>query len=379
MHVKVAGRPAYSTSIYHGTWFSEKIIMILTRTHQDLIILLLVLICSVGLAGASVKIVPIGDSITCGSISNDDGQDHPTYRFWLWQHLQESGYDVDFVGSSDQTHLPFSFDQDNEAHPGYRASDLLTDDRLKHWLSGYNPDIALVQLGTNDVRTGVPMEKTISSLDQIIDVLREKNPQIVILMGTVIPREGSIERQQILNHAIEGLAGTKSTAASPVVAVDQFSGYDGDADSQPPIYLHPNEQGEQKIADRYYAALVPYLSTDRKEAGAIVTPAPAPTSTLQTTPRPTQDLESVNVVLRTPAPATMQVQTPGAWSPIGGGQKQYLIGNSSFQSLVQSGWQAGWTPALQSSGIMTMAMENQRQQTPEPPVELFIRWYPARG
>lgn len=58
----------------------------------------------------TVRIVPIGDSITQGTLQNDDGLSHPTYRYWLWQTLKSRGYDVDFVGSSSQPQLPYSFD-----------------------------------------------------------------------------------------------------------------------------------------------------------------------------------------------------------------------------------------------------------------------------
>lgn len=118
--------------------------------------------------------------------------------------------------------------------------------------------------------TGVPVETTISSLEQIITILRERKPDIVILMRTVIPREGYIERLQLLYRAIDGLAKRKSTTtASPVVSVDQFREYDSHADShadsQPSIYLHPNEKHEQKMADRYPPA-VPVRQTKVKRA-----------------------------------------------------------------------------------------------------------------
>ncbi len=207
----------------------------------------------------TVRIVPIGDSITQGTLQNDDGLSHPTYRYWLWQALQSSGYDVDFVGSVDQPVLPYSFDQENEGHDGYRTRDFLTGDRLKTWLTGYSPDIAIVHLGSNDAMDGVPVETTIGNLKQIVTILRAKNPSIVILIGTVIPRGGYGPNLPALNSAIPGIAASMSTPSSPIVIVDQFTGYDAYDDNQPLRYLHPNRQGEQKIAARYAAALAPFL------------------------------------------------------------------------------------------------------------------------
>jgi lysophospholipase L1-like esterase len=382
--------------------------MVVNRIYSSLIALILVLLlfCT-GLAVESVKIVPIGDSITQGTLQNDDRLDHPTYRYWLWKRLQEGGYDVDFVGSSNQPHLPFDFDMDHEGHDGYRTRDLLVNDRLKNWLSRYSPDIALVQLGTNDAMDGVPVETTISNLGRIIDILRERNPDIVILMGTIIPRGGHNENLPALNHAMVDLADRRSTATSPVVAVDQFSGYDGYDDNQPTRYLHPNRQGEQKIADRYYAALVPYLSGDRKGVATmkptdvpttVVTTVSEQTGTQQTIPEPPLNPESqtttspspVSVTVKATGPIeTVQTQTPTpdavsvtmgseAWGPSWGSSKQYLIGDQEvFPSPASTGWQSGST-VFGSTGLGSWKNENQYRQSSEPPAECFIRWYPER-
>jgi PKD repeat protein len=233
----------------------------LRSTPVCLLVTVLFLLLLVAPVVGTVRIVPIGDSITQGTLQNDDGLSHPTYRYWLWQTLKSSGYDVDFVGSVDQPHLPYSFDQDNEGHDGYRTRDLLGNDRLKAWLTGYSPDIAIVHLGSNDAMDGVPVETTIGNLKQIVTILRAKNPSIVILIGTVIPRGGYGSNLPALNSAIPGIAASMSTPSSPIVIVDQFTGYDGYDDNQPKRYLHPNQQGEQKIAARYAAALAPYLES----------------------------------------------------------------------------------------------------------------------
>ncbi|HOT94064.1 MAG TPA: hypothetical protein PK089_02625, partial [Methanoregulaceae archaeon] len=47
----------------------------------------------------TVKIMPLGDSITKGSTATPEEAQYPTYRYWLWNDLVKNGYDVDFVGS----------------------------------------------------------------------------------------------------------------------------------------------------------------------------------------------------------------------------------------------------------------------------------------
>ncbi|HEX5657649.1 MAG TPA: hypothetical protein VFX59_10665, partial [Polyangiales bacterium] len=60
---------------------------------------------------------------------------------------------------------------------------------------------------------------------------------------------------------VAALASSKSTARSPVVLVDQFTGFDPAADTSEGT--HPNELGDKKMAKRWYDALVPLLSKAR--------------------------------------------------------------------------------------------------------------------
>jgi lysophospholipase L1-like esterase len=58
-----------------------------------------------------------------------------------------------------------------------------------------------------------------------------------------------------LNAAIDAWAPTKSSSASPIVVVDQYTGFDADGDTRDGV--HPNDSGSQKIADKWLTALDP--------------------------------------------------------------------------------------------------------------------------
>ncbi len=267
-----------------------------------LLILLLLLVA--GSAGATVRILPLGDSMTKGSTQTPAEASHPTYRYWLWQQLQ--GRDADFVGSWTAPNFAYDFDQDNEGHGGYMTGGILNgvaDDpgqgKLSIWLAKYQFDVALVMLGTNDVLNGVPTAESARNLEAIIAQLRARNQNAVILLAkippTSIPRPGI----EALNAAIPGVAARTSTSQSPVVVVDMYTGYDGVADNQAPLGIHPAESGEKKIAARWYAALQPYL-------GAGPTPSPTPTPV----PTPSPTATSVPVTPGTAAPNV--IRSPGA-------------------------------------------------------------------
>ena len=62
---------------------------------------------------------------------------------------------------------------------------------------------------------------------------------------------------QALNAAIPAWAASESTAQSPVIVVDQWTGFDTDADTYDGV--HPNASGDAKIAQNWLEALIPLL------------------------------------------------------------------------------------------------------------------------
>jgi len=215
------------------------------------LLFLLCLVCTES-GMAAVQVLPLGDSITHGRDA------YPSYRAWLYGDLRELGYDVDFVGSLRTPALPSGLDPDNEGHSGYTAGQVVTG--LPGWLEGYPiPDVALVHLGTNDAIRDVPRVQTIADLREVIGRLRARNPSMSILVAQIIPTSvASInERIVALNREIAGLQAL-STSRSPVIIVDQYSGYNGQADNQMGG-VHPLTSGEKKMTARWKGMLLPVL------------------------------------------------------------------------------------------------------------------------
>ena len=322
---------------------------------------LLLATASFGAASASVLVLPLGDSITHGG-DGDGGVLFPTYRYWLYQDLEKLGYDVDFVGSLDQPQPPGPSDPHNEGHAAYTAGQVLTE--LPGWLQAYPPpEIALVHLGTNDAIHGIPAGRTAEDLRGIVGVLRARNPSMTILLAQIIPTSvGSINRRiEALNREIAGLQ-SLSTAQSPVIVVDQYSGYDGVADNQEGG-VHPLTSGEQKMTAQWEIALVPVL------AGAgpgIVTPSPivspAGPITVPTAPP---------AVVTTPPAAVPTVTTPISSSRFGA--RSYRICSIPTRTLSDI---PGTT--VRTTGSTRLSRDDAGAATAiTPPTTLFRRWYPA--
>jgi len=206
------------------------------------------------------RILPLGDSITQGDA------EHLSYRYPLWAMLVDEGYEFDFVGSMTGNyqgdpvwppHAGLEFDRDHEGHWGWHANQLL--DGLSGWLESCDPQIVLLHAGTNDAFADQPAEQIAAELAEIVEVLRDDVPEVVILLARPLPTAWS-EPDEILEdlgEELDALAATYGTEESPIEIVDMREGFDAESDTYDGI--HPDEGGEQKMAERWYAALEPYL------------------------------------------------------------------------------------------------------------------------
>jgi acyl-CoA thioesterase I len=202
----------------------------------------------------TVRILPLGDSITAGRTN------HWSYRRDLEAALNGAGCSFDFVGSlagpGSAPGAPLG-DRDHDGHSGLRTDQIRA--RLNNWLPGNGHDWALVHVGTNDVLQGTSIPAARTNISQIIDKLRNANPAVGILLAQVIPnRPGNEAAVVALNEEIASLAQLKTTQASPVIVVDQYSGYSTFTHNYDEI--HPNDAGEARIAQRFFETLRPRIA-----------------------------------------------------------------------------------------------------------------------
>lgn len=195
--------------------------------------------------------VAVGDSITQAGAGRD------SFRRPLWLALSARAK-VNFLGSQSAAFggepRNQDFDRDHEGHWGWRADEILAN--LPGWLEAYEavPDIALIHLGSNDLFQGNSRESTIAELRQILEALRARNPGIRVFLAELIPARGRELAISELNAAIRVLARECDTEDSPVRAVDHFTGFDVDLLTYDGV--HPNESGEEFMAERWMSALV---------------------------------------------------------------------------------------------------------------------------
>jgi lysophospholipase L1-like esterase len=207
-----------------------------------------------------VKIMPLGDSITGGT------QGKSCWRAKLWKKLHADGYnDIDFVGSNkENSNCGVDYDSDSEGHSTIGITNIANNNQLPGWLSAAKPDIIMMHLGTNDIGYGLA-QNHITMLDienaynKLLSQMRAYKPDIILLVAQIIPLTRgaacpNCARDVVaLNTWIGQWGPAQSTAASPVVVVDQWTGFDVVRDTADGI--HPNDGGHEKMASKWLGPL----------------------------------------------------------------------------------------------------------------------------
>lgn len=209
------------------------------------------------------RVMPLGDSITRG----DNTISAPSYRLPLYTSLDAAGCIFDMVGTlraikdNGGSDLPTEpFDWDHEGHGGFTTGQILMN--LSDYLDGNVPEIVLLHLGTNDLLQSVAIANSAAATVDIIAELRSANPTVTILLAQIIPgTKAELSGVPDYNAQMAAIAAQQHQETSPVLLVDQYTGFDVSvhlADDG----IHPTTAGDQRIAERWYNSLTPFLSCD---------------------------------------------------------------------------------------------------------------------
>ncbi|HZU85796.1 MAG TPA: SGNH/GDSL hydrolase family protein [Polyangiaceae bacterium] len=223
----------------------------------------------------TITIMPIGDSITRATC----------WRAQLWQTLSAnfpSRFHLVGTLNSDPGCGVTGYDTANQGYSSSLVTEVVAGvttartcdpfcpslSDLQTAFDSVKPSVALIHYGTNDVWNGKAPSEILSAYSAVIDALRAANPAIVVLLAQIIPMNVTATTcagcscpacptaVPALNAQIAAWAPTKTTAASPIVVVDQYTGFDAVADTADGV--HPNATtGSRKMAAKWYAALAP--------------------------------------------------------------------------------------------------------------------------
>lgn len=243
-------------------------------------------------AGDTIRIMPIGNSITAGEHYRFPALEERTgYRKELYEMLIKSGYKVDFVGSQNHGIRPKGakdwYDWNCEAYPGWKIPDIAK--KVELALPIYKPNILLVHVGTNGGDWSIKPDQVKEMLDRINTFSVENHHPITVFLCSIINRfidEDSAPTTQF-NAAVAKMVKARTRDKIKIIWVDMEKGAGLDYSDNPPdpttnppyeggdmlgrkypgvAYdkYHPNDKGNRKMAVKFYSELIRVLKKTKK-------------------------------------------------------------------------------------------------------------------
>lgn len=210
---------------------------------------------SAPLAEASAKVVtlmPLGDSITAMRDS---------YRYPLMRRLLDAGYAVAYVGSRKMPPPQRYAQMGPMVHDGYGGKTIqFLAERIKLVYPDHPADIVLLHAGHNQFADKRPVPGVVASTREIIDYVRSVNPGVTVLLAQVIT-SGKLPKYAYipeLNAELAKLATQMDNPGQRVIIVNMAEGWDWRVDTVEDK-VHPSPEGAEKMAEKWYAALVTIL------------------------------------------------------------------------------------------------------------------------
>ena len=124
------------------------------------------------------------------------------------------------------------------------------------WVLKQNVDVFVLELGANDGLRGIPIAETRQNLQEIIDFVREQNPDIeIILAGMQIPPNMGQDYTSEFREIFPDLAEENDVYLIPflledVAGIPELNQQDG---------IHPTAEGQQILAENVWEVLEPVI------------------------------------------------------------------------------------------------------------------------
>ena len=115
-------------------------------------------------------------------------------------------------------------------------------------------DIFILELGINDAFRGVPIDEIRNNLQEIIDQVKARNPNVrVIIAGMQVPTYAADDYVSAFGQIYADLAAKNNAALVPYL----LEGVAGDPSLNLPDHIHPNAAGQKILAENVWRVLEP--------------------------------------------------------------------------------------------------------------------------
>lgn len=187
---------------------------------------------------AAITIIAFGDSLTAGY----GVQLSEAYPAQLERALSKQGYDVTVVNS------------------GVSGETTRGNVERANFIRTQEPDIVILGTGGNDALRSLPILNTKENIAATLDILLAgEEPPEVLLLKMQAPLNAGEEYKQEFDSIYEELSDKKEVVLVPFLTEDIFF----DQSNKLPDGIHYNQQGYQKVIERYLQpAVIQVLEND---------------------------------------------------------------------------------------------------------------------
>lgn len=190
------------------------------------LLLLLLISCVLPANAGDKSILVLGDSLSAG-------YGIPIKQGWvslLAQRLIDQGYNYRIVNASIS----------GDTSRGARG-------RLSALLDGFNPDIAIVELGGNDGLRGISIDEMSQNLTQIIDELVQRDSRVLLVPMQLPPNYGPVYNSRF-QAVYRQLAGSFNITLGHFI-LDNIAGYPELMQSDG---IHPKAEAQSIMLDNLW-------------------------------------------------------------------------------------------------------------------------------
>ena len=125
-------------------------------------------------------------------------------------------------------------------------------------------DVFIVELGINDAFRGLPVDQIQTNLQQIIDKVKARNPQVrVVIAGMQIPNHAADDYVSAFGKMFADLAAKNDAALVPYL----LQNVAGDPSMNLSDGIHPNAAGQKILAETVWRVLEP-VAREASEASS---------------------------------------------------------------------------------------------------------------
>lgn len=238
----------------------------ISRFRTYLVIVSILLGITTWLSAQTIRVMPLGNSITFDENSLDGSNPRPdgdriSYRYRLYQLMHDAGYDVDYVGSENSgNHYFFNPElDDNAGFPGIETWQLANLINTGYnavtggyecsgpYLNYYPADIILLHIGTN------ALIESAYQVEDLLDNIRTYAPNAFILVARIINRRTYHSATTRFNNNVELMVMGRGDPRITMVNMETGAGINYSTDMID--NLHPNQIGYDKMGYKWFDAI----------------------------------------------------------------------------------------------------------------------------